>query len=304
MPHDLLSTHVILFAKRVRLSIGGADARHFHPITQPHQMPTGQSQTPRASCSTSLRNESASSMSGEPRAANEDIADKDDKGVTRRILRVYTGGKFASSVSLPVPCSGFAGAEHCSSDECRGTEDAARGSAHSIARADRAVLRNNGEIMSVGPVVNASRFTSEHVPWAFDQMISTGVTSDIECIRYAIYRVLSEASQLKHPVQTLPPFHPDTHLLTAAIPRVERIARQLWNRRRRSFSSPDISLTAPAAAASLGPLRDGRWATEARIVPRKGNDEDRCSDDTTAGIIGREWEGDEHEDSGIFVDYR
>lgn len=87
----------------MRLSIGGADARHFHPITR--EIPSNHDQVSRVEerdrGSTDLR---ADSRHAAPAVAEANVAGAGHvASVTRRVLRVHTGGDYASGVSLPVP---------------------------------------------------------------------------------------------------------------------------------------------------------------------------------------------------------
>ncbi|CAN0154974.1 unnamed protein product [Ectocarpus fasciculatus] len=82
-----------LKGQRVRLSIGGADARHFHPIIPtPPGNPTAT--TGDAAAAATPGGNASTAVGGESNA------------LTKRVLRVHTGGPFASGVSLPVPCRG------------------------------------------------------------------------------------------------------------------------------------------------------------------------------------------------------
>lgn len=89
--------------QRVRLSIGGADARHFHPITR--EIPSNHGQVSRVE----ERDGSSSDSRTDLRHAAPAVAEANIAGlgheasVTRRVLRVHTGGDYASGVSLPVP---------------------------------------------------------------------------------------------------------------------------------------------------------------------------------------------------------
>lgn len=79
-------------------------------------------------------------------------------GVTRRVLRVHTGGRFASSVSLPVPRSGSGpgelekgGGEGSLVDAVRSwAADVRGGRAYGILGADRRGARDNGEAIACG----------------------------------------------------------------------------------------------------------------------------------------------------------
>ncbi|CAM9566255.1 unnamed protein product [Scytosiphon promiscuus] len=102
-----------LKGQRVRLSIGGADARHFHAISTgpPGASPlttAGDTGTAMSSGITPAGRGSAVAGGGGGGDASGDTA-----GVTKRVFRVHTGGSFASGVSLPVPhASGAGGGVH------------------------------------------------------------------------------------------------------------------------------------------------------------------------------------------------
>lgn len=85
--------------KRVRLSIGGADARHFHPIIP---TPPGSRTTTTGDAAAPVPGRSTATAGGNASAA----VGGESSVVTKRVLRVHTGGEFASGVSLPVPCHG------------------------------------------------------------------------------------------------------------------------------------------------------------------------------------------------------
>ncbi|CAM9967477.1 unnamed protein product, partial [Choristocarpus tenellus] len=72
-----------LKGQRIRISIGGADARHFCPIDLSYNGPP----------STSPTAGFAKSGGGSMRSGR----------ITRRVLRVHTGGIHASQISLPAP---------------------------------------------------------------------------------------------------------------------------------------------------------------------------------------------------------
>lgn len=79
--------------QRVRLSIGGADARHFRPIPAPELADGSNSPSPKVKVEGAKPSHDTENTEG---------AEDNDRD-TRRVLRVHTGGTFASGVSLPVP---------------------------------------------------------------------------------------------------------------------------------------------------------------------------------------------------------
>eukprot|EP00903_Cladosiphon_okamuranus_P019285 g17726.t1 len=91
-----------LKGQRIRLSIGGADSRHFHPITdRPPQAPASPVD-PQSGNSALMGALVEAATEGEE---NRGVAS--GEGLTKRVLRVHTGGPFASSgVILPVPRGG------------------------------------------------------------------------------------------------------------------------------------------------------------------------------------------------------
>ncbi|CAM9780875.1 unnamed protein product, partial [Ectocarpus sp. 4 AP-2014] len=89
-----------LKGQRVRLSIGGADARHFHPIIPtPPESRTAST----GDAAAAIPGRSTVAPGGSASAA---VGGESSSVVTKRVLRVHTGGAFASSISLPVPCRG------------------------------------------------------------------------------------------------------------------------------------------------------------------------------------------------------
>lgn len=116
----------LLVGQRIRLSVGGADSRHFHPITERRNLPqSDQSSTPQASASPPPGHSQPGT--GTPvGSAGGGAAAEEDPGstasLTKRVLQVHTGGPFASSgVVLPVPrSSGAGGGIHGSSGAERG----------------------------------------------------------------------------------------------------------------------------------------------------------------------------------------
>ncbi|CAN0391714.1 unnamed protein product [Ectocarpus sp. 8 AP-2014] len=90
-----------LKGQRVRLSIGGADARHFHPIIP---TPPGSRTASTGDAAASIPGRSTAAAPGG--SASAAVGGESSSVVTRRVLRVHTGGAFASSISLPVPCRG------------------------------------------------------------------------------------------------------------------------------------------------------------------------------------------------------
>ncbi|CAB1096662.1 unnamed protein product [Ectocarpus sp. CCAP 1310/34] len=89
-----------LKGQRVRLSIGGADARHFHPIIP---TPPGSRTASTGDAVAAIPGRSTAAPGGSASAA---VGGQSSSVVTKRVLRVHTGGAFASSISLPVPCRG------------------------------------------------------------------------------------------------------------------------------------------------------------------------------------------------------
>ncbi|CAM9845879.1 unnamed protein product [Ectocarpus sp. 6 AP-2014] len=108
-----------LKGQRVRLSIGGADARHFHPIIP---TPPGSRTASTGGAAAAIPGRSTAAPGGSASAAA--VGGASSSLVTKRVLRVHTGGAFASSsISLPVPCRGV----------------------HDIVGAERGSLRPGGE---------------------------------------------------------------------------------------------------------------------------------------------------------------
>ncbi|CAM9189898.1 unnamed protein product [Pylaiella littoralis] len=98
-----------LKGQRVRLSIGGADARHFHPITRTPS-PSSTTPTPPAPPNAGGAGErGAEAGAGAPSSSAGGGAEGGTSVIEKRVLRVHTGGAFASGVSLPVPHSGNSG---------------------------------------------------------------------------------------------------------------------------------------------------------------------------------------------------
>ncbi|CAM9160908.1 unnamed protein product, partial [Laminaria digitata] len=105
------SSFKFLKGQRVRLSIGGADARHFHPITR--ALPSNHHEI---SCLEGRDGSSTvplvDSIRATPAVAGTNAAGTGHgANVTRRVLRVHTGGAYASGVSLPVPRNDGGGSE-------------------------------------------------------------------------------------------------------------------------------------------------------------------------------------------------
>lgn len=105
----------LVVTQRIRLSIGGADSRHFHPITAqpppPNSNRSSRSSTPQAAATPG---DPQSGISTPGVAVGGCLEEESDTGaaasLTKRVLRVHTGGPFASSgVSLPVPRGSGAG---------------------------------------------------------------------------------------------------------------------------------------------------------------------------------------------------
>lgn len=89
----------------MRLSIGGADARHFHAISTG---PPGASPVTTAGDTGTAAMGTAVMATGTRRGTGVSAGDGDSgaAGVTKRVFRVHTGGRFASGVSFPVPHGG------------------------------------------------------------------------------------------------------------------------------------------------------------------------------------------------------
>lgn len=104
------------------MSIGGADARHFHPITQipsddlelPPVTGGGEGSTSPPSDDVPLMSGEGKTRDGASRVSGEGSGERSgvaggrtapEGRVTGRVLRVHTGGVHGSSVSLPVPRS-------------------------------------------------------------------------------------------------------------------------------------------------------------------------------------------------------
>eukprot|EP00752_Nemacystus_decipiens_P002035 g1950.t1 len=103
-----------LKGQRIRLSIGGADSRHFQPITVQPPSHSDQSPTPQASTTTWEPQPGISSpgaaVAGGPAEEEKDPRAAAAATLTKRVLRVHTGGAFSSSgVSLPIPRGSCAG---------------------------------------------------------------------------------------------------------------------------------------------------------------------------------------------------
>ncbi|CAN0363945.1 unnamed protein product, partial [Ectocarpus sp. 12 AP-2014] len=76
------------------------DARHFHPIIP---TPPGSRTASTGDAAAAIPGRSTAPQGGSASAA---VGGESSSVVTKRVLRVHTGGAFASSVSLPVPCRG------------------------------------------------------------------------------------------------------------------------------------------------------------------------------------------------------
>lgn len=146
----------------MRLSIGGADARHFHPITR--ALPSSHDQV---SCVDGRDGSSTDPLVDSRRAAQAvagaNIAGTDHgENVTRRVLRVHTGGAYASGVSLPVPRNDGVGSGQQGrvvEEETGGGEVAGRaGTGREGVAVDYQGARNNGTCADASCILHNSFF--------------------------------------------------------------------------------------------------------------------------------------------------
>lgn len=146
----------------MRLSIGGADARHFHPITR--ALPSNHGQV---SCvdgrDGSPTDPLVDSRCAAPAVAGANIAGTDHgENVTRRVLRVHTGGAYESGVRLPVPRNDRVGSGQQGrvvGEEPRGGEVAGRaGIDREGAAVDYQGARNNGTCADASCILHSSCF--------------------------------------------------------------------------------------------------------------------------------------------------
>lgn len=132
--------------QRLRLSIGGADARHFHPITGSG---SGSKHCNDAGGSVVSSEDTGSGPASIPDDAGRAVGH--GARVTKRVLRVHTGGKYDSNVSLPVPLCVGEGTETPGrvAEGGRGGGTAVGDTEEGVGvRADREGARSNGKLSS------------------------------------------------------------------------------------------------------------------------------------------------------------